>query len=152
MPKPTDFNKHSYMFSDDMKFLQKAVVFHPTEAGKFLAIKRSPDAHARPGDWDLVGGNVLFGELHEEALHREIREETGLEVDEKLVPTQVITNFKDEIYYLYINYATKALSDSVILSEEHTEWRWVDKEEFIMLKPAQFLVDSVETAMRCAVL
>lgn len=143
MPKPSDPAKVQYMFSEDMKFLQKAVVFHPTEPKKFLAIKRSPKAHNRPNDWDLIGGNVSFGELHEVSLRREITEETGLQVG-ALVPTQIATNFHDNIYYLYINYKTTALSDTVTLSEEHTEYRWVTKDEFIRLKPAQFLLDSVE--------
>lgn len=147
MPQPTDPMKRSHMFSDDMKFLQKAVVFHPDDSKRFLAIKRSLNAHARPGDWDLVGGNVLFGELHDPALRREIMEETALEVG-TLTPTQVITNFKDNAYYLYINYMATALTDDVNLSEEHTEWKWVTLGQFIDLRPAQFLIDSAEAAMK----
>lgn len=147
MPAPSDPEKRNHMFSDDMKFLQKAVIFHPREEGKFLAIKRSPNAHARPGGWDLAGGNVQFGELHEDALRREIREETGLATGD-ITPTQVVTAFKDGAYYLYINYATKAAGEAVTLSDEHTEWRWVTPEAFVALQPAQFLIDSVEAAMK----
>lgn len=133
------------MFSDDMKFLQKAVVFHPKDNNRFLAIKRSSNAHSRPGDWDLAGGNVLFGELHEDALRREIREETGLEVG-NIAPIQVATKYKDGVYYLYINYTATASAEAIVLSEEHTEWRWLTQEEFVELRPAQFLVDAVERA------
>jgi 8-oxo-dGTP pyrophosphatase MutT (NUDIX family) len=90
MPKPTDPEKQKYMFTDDIKFLQKAVVFHPDKSKAFLVLKRSPNSFARPNDWDLLGGNVLFGELHEDSLRKEIREEANLEAG-SLAPVQIIT-------------------------------------------------------------
>lgn len=77
MPKPNDPEKQKYMFADDIKFLQKAVVFHPEDKSLFLALKRSPDS-SRSSDWDLAGGNVLYGELHDESLRKEIQEEADL--------------------------------------------------------------------------
>ncbi len=131
MPAPSDSTRSAYMFSDDIKFFQKAVVLHPTE-DKLLALKRSPNDKARPNKWDLIGGNVHFGEKHDESLKREIQEETHLEVD-GLTPIQVVTNFENGIYYLFIGYKAKALGDKVWLSKEHTEYRWVSKEEFFTL-------------------
>lgn len=144
MPKPTNLEKQKYMFTDDIKFLQKAVVFHPENQKLFLALKQSPDSFSRPNDWDLSGGNVLFGELYQDSLRKEIREETKLEVD-AFSPVQVITNYVKEkgIYYLFIGYHCRAIDEKVVISNEHTEYRWVTKEEFLGLKPAQFLVDLV---------
>jgi 8-oxo-dGTP diphosphatase len=47
--------------------------------GKVLLVKRS----IRPyrGYWCLPGGRVEFGETVEEAVHREVKEETGLDVE-----------------------------------------------------------------------
>jgi len=59
-----------YMFSDSIKFIQKAVIF---SGNKFLIIKRSPDAFNRANTWDLPGGCVSFGEEHEASLRREIK-------------------------------------------------------------------------------
>jgi 8-oxo-dGTP pyrophosphatase MutT (NUDIX family) len=39
--------------------------------------RRSPDRRLLPGTWDIVGGHVDPGETPEEALAREIEEETG---------------------------------------------------------------------------
>ena len=130
------------MFTDDIKFLQKAVVFHPTEKEKFLALKRPADAFSRPNDWDLPGGNVLFGELHEESLRKEIREESSLEVGDLRV-AQMVTNYdaEKEIYFIFVGQFTVAKGGEVKISAEHSEFRWVTRQEFKDLKPAQFLVD-----------
>jgi 8-oxo-dGTP diphosphatase len=52
-----------------------AVVIHD---GRVLLIRRgkAPDA----GEWSIPGGAVELGESVEDALRREIREETGLEI------------------------------------------------------------------------
>lgn len=144
MTKPTDLKRLKYMFSNDIKFLQKAVVFHSDKHKLFLALKRSPDSRSRPNDWDLAGGNVLFGELNEDSLRREIGEEANLEID-KFVSVQVITTYdkEEEIYYLFIGFYCRATNKKVRISDEHSEYRWVTKEEFVKLKPAQYLIDLV---------
>jgi len=144
MPKPTDPEKQKYMFADDIKFLQKAIVFHSEKEGLFLALKRPADALSRPNDWDLPGGNVLFGELHEDSLRKEIEEETNLEVG-TFTPVQVITNYEKEkeIYYIFAGFRCQAKDEEVKISEEHSEFRWVTREDFSNLKPAQYLVDLV---------
>ncbi|MBI4653230.1 NUDIX domain-containing protein [Candidatus Kuenenbacteria bacterium] len=151
MPKPTDITKQKYMFTDDIKFLQKAVVFHPNQDKIFLALKRPSDAFTRPNDWDLAGGNVLFGELHEDSLREEIREETNLEVGD-FAPVQIITSYNKEkkIYFIFNGFycqakndTVKISNDTVKISDEHVDFRWVNKNEFINLKPAQYLIDLV---------
>jgi len=46
--------------------------------GKVLLLKRSIKPYR--GYWTLPGGHVRFGETVNEAVHREIKEETGLDV------------------------------------------------------------------------
>ncbi len=53
-----------------------AVVHDPD--GRLLLIRRGHPPHA--GLWSLPGGRVEAGESPEEAVEREVREETGLEV------------------------------------------------------------------------
>jgi 8-oxo-dGTP diphosphatase len=129
------------MFSDDVKFLQKAIVFHPTEE-KFLILKRAPDSFSRPNDWDFPGGNVLFGENHEESLRKEIKEETGLIVG-TLNPIEVKTKFEKSIYYLFLTFSCTATSDQISLSHEHTQFQWITKTDFLTLDTAEFLKESV---------
>lgn len=141
MVVPKDSEKRKYMFSEDMKFLQKAVVFHPKE-NKILILKRPSSAYSRPGCWDLPGGNVLFGENHLNSLLSEIDEETSLKVADVL-PIQVVTNYEKDIYYLFIGYSCRATSSNVEISDEHSEYMWVTVEEFLKLKSADFLMDLI---------
>jgi 8-oxo-dGTP diphosphatase len=144
MPKPTDVEKQKYMFTDDIKFFQKAVIFHPDKNELFLALKRPANAFQRPNDWDLAGGNVLFGELHEDSLRREILEEANVKAG-IFTPVQIITTYdgEKEMYYIFTGFCCRAEKSDVKISSEHSEYRWVTKEEFLDLKPAQFLVDLV---------
>lgn len=142
MPISTSLEKRKYMFTDDIKFLQKALVFHPGQRNRFLTLKRPPNDFARPNDWDLPGGNVLYGVLHEDSLRSEIKEEAQLEVGE-IKPLQLITTYDKEKqrYTIFVGYRCDAATADVTISGEHTEYKWVTREEFYDLKPAQFLID-----------
>lgn len=142
MPLPPNSEKRKYMFTDDIKFLQKEIIFHPTE-DKFLILKRSADTFSRPNCWDFSGGNVLFGELHLDSLIEEISEETSLEVED-IKPIQVVTNYEKEIYYIFVGYKCRAKSSEVKISDEHSEYKWVTKEEFLKLNSADFLINLVK--------
>lgn len=142
MPLPTDKEKRKYMFTDDIKFLQKAVVFHPNEKNKFLTVKLSKDHHWHPNKWDLPGGNVLFGILAEESLREEIREEAGLEV-KSIRPFYVKTRMKDIVYYLFIAYTCTSINTEIVIGDEHTDYKWVTKEEFLTLEVPESLVEVI---------
>lgn len=61
------------------------------EDGKILLGKRGP-ASFRPGTWCLPGGFIEFEEDFITAAHREILEETGLEIEIKSI-VNVVSNF-----------------------------------------------------------
>ena len=48
--------------------------------GKYLITKRAADKARAPGWWEVSGGAAIAGETSEEAVKREILEETGLDV------------------------------------------------------------------------
>lgn len=49
--------------------------------GKFLITQRAMDKHWAPGWWEVSGGGVMAGEESEDAVRREVLEETGLDVE-----------------------------------------------------------------------
>jgi 8-oxo-dGTP pyrophosphatase MutT (NUDIX family) len=50
------------------------------DRGRVFVQRRSATRRVLPGVWDIVGGHIEAGETLEEALAREIKEETGWEL------------------------------------------------------------------------
>lgn len=100
--------------------------------GKVLIIREAPtnpDVDAdNVGLWEVPGGRMEFGELPEDALKREVREETGLEID-VLEPVAVaqwqplIRGEKVQIVAIY--YRCRYQSGEVRLSNEHDQAEWI---------------------------
>ncbi|WP_316571745.1 NUDIX domain-containing protein [Neobacillus sp. YIM B06451] len=97
--------------------------------GKVLIVKRSANDEAGGGTWECPGGKLDFGETLENALAREIAEETGLDVavGKLLFATTILTNPVRQVAIL--TYLCRAESDAVMLSTEHTDFCWADKDE-----------------------
>ena len=122
----------------NIKLHQKAIIFN--DEGKILALKAS----YKWLKWDLPGGGLEFPELHEEALRREIREETSLEI-QNIVPLEIqsVYNKEADEYMIFIGYKCWVLSGSIKLSSEHSEYRWVTKDQFLTLDAIPYLKDYV---------
>jgi 8-oxo-dGTP diphosphatase len=63
---------------------QLAAVVLVNETKQLLLQYRGPDAPTSPHQWSLIGGGIEPGETAEEAALREVREETGLHLQEPL--------------------------------------------------------------------
>jgi 8-oxo-dGTP diphosphatase len=77
--------------------------------------------------WEFPGGRVDRGERPGEALLRECREETGLEVrvDGPVHTAVKKPNKKTATYYVYYRcHVPDGDRPAVTLSAEHDEWRW----------------------------
>lgn len=121
------------MFTHNVKFFQKAMVFHPDQP-RFLALKRTEHDSSAPGQWDFPGGGIDFGELHLIALEREIWEETGLTIVNPRV-IEVMTKFdaNRQIYSIFVAHQCQATSTTVSLSAEHTAYQWVTVAEWLQI-------------------
>ena len=71
---------------------------------KILLTKRSPEKRYMPGKWENTGGHVLAGETSEQAVIRELREETGIEVrpaDMRFLGTAKVDYYFGDNYCVY---------------------------------------------------
>ena len=109
----------------------EAHIFRETEKGiEFLLLKRS-EGQPYPGLWQMVTGKIKDGEKAHKTALREIKEETGL-VPAQIWVAPIINSFyepKDEYICLLPVFAAKVESVEVVLSEEHTQYQWVNKTE-----------------------
>ena len=108
---------------------------------KVLLVQRSDGGN----EWEFPGGQVEFGEDLTAALQREIKEETDLEdiCIEKLL-FAISVKIRPETQVIGLEYLSHAKSDKVIISHEHIDFIWADKEQLIKLLNKHMLNELIE--------
>jgi 8-oxo-dGTP diphosphatase len=106
-------------------------VIEDEATGTILLVKRADTSDYYPGIWEDPMGRMKQFEEPEEALRREVREETGLAI-EILKPLAVVHDFRGartaENEWVGVIFWARAASQDVVLSEEHTAYMWVAPE------------------------
>ena len=88
----------------------------------------------RQNRWSIPGGAQELGETIEQAAHREIREETGLEID-LLGLVEVVNSInrdddeKVQFHYTLIDFVAEWKSGVIIPGDDAADARWVPLEE-----------------------
>ncbi|HYD07617.1 MAG TPA: NUDIX domain-containing protein [Reyranella sp.] len=78
------------------------------------------------GEWDLPGGRPDPGEDHRAALRREVREETGLDVEVGALLDEHLFEVVPRRFVRIVAYRCRLLGgDDVVLSPEHHAMRWL---------------------------
>lgn len=105
------------------------------EKGEILLLKRSEEAERwAAGFWEFPGGKIEEGKDLSHAMEDEVLEEAGLVV----APVSRLSYVESEIVskgpyrglpYIIIVGVSKLVAGEVRLSDEHTDFAWVSKEE-----------------------
>ena len=121
-----------------MKMSVKAMIFYD---GRLLLLQKKDKEGLHP--WEFPGGGVQSGEDFEQALLREVQEETGLNIHILSVGSIWVYR-RDATQQLDgIIFIAEALRDTVVISNEHLDFRWVTPAEF----PSYRLQDSLQDSL-----
>ncbi len=114
-----------------MKIVAKALV--RDKAGNILLLRRGLTHPNFPRHFDFPGGEVEPDEPHVDAVKREIREETGLDVSLDELELAFKKQISEDL--IHVLYTTSLPLDTppVILSWEHSGYEWIPFDEMVAL-------------------
>lgn len=101
------------------------------EDGKILLVERGKEP--LKGYWSLPGGAVEVGEKLQEAIRREVAEETGLDVDpyamfeifERIIPD---AERKPEYHYVLVDYLCRRVAGEPAAASDVSRVAWVSEQ------------------------
>lgn len=124
---------------------KNAVAVIVNSDNKILLLKRGKGAPWMPEKWALVGGGVEKGETPQQAVEREIMEETGLDMN-KFVKTFTIQRNPNSIETVFACRYTGDFTDVELDTSENTNYGWYDIEEMKFLDVVPNLIEYVTLA------
>ena len=95
---------------------------------EILVLRRHPESKTNPHKWELPGGKIENGEFFDEALIREVKEETDLDVKVGDFCEAVQDDYPHRRTVQLIMYA-KDITGDVKISDEHDDWMWASIDE-----------------------
>lgn len=117
------------------------------ENNEILLLKRHPKSRTNPNKWELPGGKVDPGEFFDEALIREFKEETGLDVvlgdfyhaiqDDFPHKRTVVTVLELEI--------KPKTSKKITISNEHVDYMWCKTSKILEFELSSSLIKLLES-------
>lgn len=127
------------------------------ERDEVLLCKMPAGRGVFPGQWGLPGGGIEPGETMEEALRRELREETGLEISDPrplffkdgLYPKTYPDGRRLDVYMIFLLFECRSVDGRPRRSDEFQEFAWVRPEN---LRRYDLNVETRDTLERLGVL
>jgi len=125
------------------------------EDGKILLVERGKEP--LKGYWSIPGGIVETGERLEEAIRREVAEETGLEVEpyamfeifERIIPDAAggpDAAGRPEYHYVLIDYLCRRVSGEPAAASDVSRVEWVAEENLSRFRLTEGTLGVIERA------
>ena len=123
-----------------------ALIFNPE--GKLLLVR----SHKFHDKYVVPGGHIEVGEKMTDALIREAKEETGLDIyDLEFIFFQEFIqdeSFWKKMHFIFFDFACKTDSTDVILNNEAQSYVWVTLEEALALPIDSYTGNAIRELMR----
>ncbi len=124
------------------KIIVKTIQVHIARFNKeldcfeYLILKRNENERLYPGIWQAVTGTIEENENSIRTAQREVKEETNLNFAE-IYAIPFVTSFYDFMYDAIqmapVFGMIAEINDEVIISEEHTDFKWANFDECVSL-------------------
>jgi nucleoside triphosphatase len=118
------------------------LVFNPD--GKLFLMR----SHKWRNAYTVPGGHIELGETMEDALIREIKEETNLDIfDIELLTFQEFiydNEFWEKRHFIFFDFAAKTNSTNVVLNDEAQDYVWVSLDNVFELNLDKYTKRAIE--------
>ena len=115
--------------------------------GKVLLVRRARSPGK--GFYSLPGGRVEFGESLQQALRREVDEETGLRIDiVGLAGWREVLPTTGGGHYVIMSFAARWRANEPVLNDEHDDFKWLAPSALGDLRLTGGLPEVLEAAER----
>ncbi len=139
--KPSNAQVPTLNEQEEKDLTKNAVAVIVNKDNRILLLKRGPNAPWEPNKWSLVGGGVEDGETSKEAVLREIKEETGLNV-KLLKESFAIQRKPDSVEDVFLAKFDGNDYD-IKLDDENVAYGWYAPEEMKFLDTVPNLMDYI---------
>jgi 8-oxo-dGTP pyrophosphatase MutT (NUDIX family) len=121
--------------------------------GKILLVKRSSTLDWHPGEWEITYGRLAQFEDVEMGLRREIGEELGctdISVGTVLRIWHIFRGERaPESELIGITYSCKTQTETVRLSDEHSEFAWVTPDQALTMVTVEGIKEDIRAYQNC---
>ena len=116
--------------------------------GRLLLVRRARSPGK--GFYSLPGGRVEFGESLHTALHREVDEETGLQIEilDLAGWREVLPGDSSGGHYVIMSFAARWIAREPVLNDEHDDFKWIDPDALGDLRVTGGLQEVIAAAKR----
>jgi 8-oxo-dGTP diphosphatase len=121
------------------KIIVKCIIYNRV-LNRFLLVQRCENDDTGANTWENAGGNIEEGETPEDAVFREVKEETGI-TDIEIKKIAYVSVLKGELPDLLIVYLCETATENVAVSFEHQAYVWADEAKCRELLPKAIISD-----------
>jgi 8-oxo-dGTP pyrophosphatase MutT (NUDIX family) len=123
--------------------LATALILNPKN--QLLLVKRRKETAVLPDKWGYPGGTIELGQTIEEAIHAEVKPETGFDVKISKIGKECEIHAGNKMI-IAIPVLCRTETSEVTLDFEHTDFKWINPKDLLLFDlgvPRNEVVDMV---------